>query len=85
VNLFLARIRLKGSPANQSILFGFDPTRDATVAARDEFYTELQQVSSFGNNYLITAEDFNTTVSSSDLTPAQVLGKFGLGHRCVNG
>ena len=36
----LARIRDQGSPENVSILSAYAPTRDATVTAKDEFYSE---------------------------------------------
>ncbi|KAK2711762.1 hypothetical protein QYM36_012773 [Artemia franciscana] len=83
----LARIRLKGNPANVSIISTYAPTRDATETTKDDFYGELQQSSSSiaARDYLIAAGDFNARVGPSDQTTRQILGKFGQGHRCENG
>ncbi|KAK2718625.1 hypothetical protein QYM36_005839 [Artemia franciscana] len=75
----LARIRLKGNPANVSIISTYAPTRDATETTKDDFYGELQQLSSSlaARDYLIVAGDFNARVGPSDQTTRQILGKFG--------
>ena len=87
VSCRLARIRLKGNPANVSIISTYAPTRDAADTTKDDFYGELQQLSSSvaARDYLIVAGDFNARVGPSDQTTRQVLGKFGQGHRCENG
>ncbi|KAK2711869.1 hypothetical protein QYM36_012857 [Artemia franciscana] len=87
VSCRLARIRLKGNPANVSIISTYAPTRDATETTKDDFYGELQQLSSSiaARDYLIVAGDFNARVGPSDQTTRQILGKFGQGHRCENG
>ncbi|KAK2701591.1 hypothetical protein QYM36_019768, partial [Artemia franciscana] len=87
VSCRLARIRLKGNPANVSIISTYAPTRDATETTKDDFYGELQQLSSSiaARDYLIVAGDFNARVGPSDQTIRQILGKCGQGHRCENG
>ncbi|KAK2706384.1 hypothetical protein QYM36_016430 [Artemia franciscana] len=87
VSCRLARIRLKGNPANVSIISTYAPIRDATETTKDDFYGELQQLSSSiaARDYLIVAGDFNARVGPSDQTTRQILGKFGQGHRCENG
>ncbi|KAK2713210.1 hypothetical protein QYM36_011789 [Artemia franciscana] len=61
--------------------------RDATEKTKDDFYGELQQLSSSiaARDYLIVAGDFNARVGPSDQTTRQILGKFGQGHICENG
>ena len=82
----LARIRLKGSPTDVSIFSTYASTRDATVTAKDEVYSDLQQLSTsvVVRHYMIITGDFNARVGLSD-TLTQVIGKFGLGHTCKNG
>ncbi|KAK2711921.1 hypothetical protein QYM36_012893 [Artemia franciscana] len=87
VSCRLARIRLKGNPANVSIISTYAPIRDATETIKDDFYGELQQLSSSiaARGYLIVAGDFNARVGPSDQTTRKILVKFGQGHRCENG
>ncbi|KAK2709325.1 hypothetical protein QYM36_013106 [Artemia franciscana] len=87
VSCRLARIRLKGNPANVSIISTYAPTREATEMTKDDFYGKLQQLSSSiaADDYLIVAGHFNARVGPSDQTSRQILGKFGQGHRCENG
>ncbi|KAK2717649.1 hypothetical protein QYM36_006428 [Artemia franciscana] len=76
----------KRKPCNVSIISTYAPTRDATETTKDDFYGELQQLSSsIARDYLIVAGDFNARVGPSDQTTRQILGKFGQGHRCENG
>ena len=81
----MARIRPKGSPANVSILSIYAPTCDATVTAKDEFYSELQQLSPSvaARNYLIIAGYFNAGVGLSDTYTSP--SKVRTVHRCENG
>ncbi|KAK2714155.1 hypothetical protein QYM36_008656 [Artemia franciscana] len=77
----LARIRLKGNPANVSIIFTYALTRDANETIEDVFFGKLQQLTSSiaAGNYLIVARDFNArgdghNLSLADLYYADDLG-----------
>ncbi|XP_065582752.1 craniofacial development protein 2-like [Artemia franciscana] len=83
----LAKIRSKGSQASKSVLSAYTPTRDALDETKNDFYTELQTVTSAiaARDYLIVAGDFNARVVPKDQTTSKVLGNFGLGQHCKNG
>ena len=80
VSCRLARIRLKGNPANVS-------PPPVALLKRPRMISTVQQLSSSiaARDYLIVAGDFNARVGPSDQTTRQILGKFGQGHRCENG
>ncbi|KAK2718306.1 hypothetical protein QYM36_005570 [Artemia franciscana] len=84
IKIGLARIRLKGNPANVSIIFTYALTRDANETIKDVFFGKLQQLTSSiaAGDYLIVAGDFNArgeaqighNLSLTDLYYADDLG-----------
>ncbi|XP_065557560.1 craniofacial development protein 2-like [Artemia franciscana] len=83
----LAKIRFKGSPASISLLSAYAPTRDALDETKNDFYTELQTVTSAiaTRDFLIVAGDFNARMRPKDQITSKVIGNFGLGQHCENG
>lgn len=83
----LARIRLKGSIFNITVIAVYAPTRDADDTTKNDFYEDLQnlvrQVPS--SDMLIVAGDWNARAGKSDGLSQGAVGKFGLGDRCTNG
>jgi len=63
----LARIRLKGTPVNVSIISNDVPTHDSVDTTNDDFYGGQQQLASSvtKRDYFIVVGDLNTTVGPS--------------------
>ncbi|KAK2726311.1 hypothetical protein QYM36_000678 [Artemia franciscana] len=82
----LAKIRLKGRPANIYLLSGYAPTRDALGETKNHFHTELKTVPSAiaAQDYLIVGGNFNARVGPMDQATCKVLCNFGLGQCCEN-
>ncbi|KAK2712736.1 hypothetical protein QYM36_011433 [Artemia franciscana] len=73
----LAKIRFKGSPASISLLSAYAPTRDALDETKNDFYTELQTVTSAiaTRDFLIVAGDFNARMRPKDQITSKVIGR----------
>ncbi|KAK2714738.1 hypothetical protein QYM36_009080 [Artemia franciscana] len=72
---------------NNSGLHAYAPTRDALDETKNDFYTELQTVTSAiaTRDFLIVAGDFNARKRPKDQITSKVIGNFGLGQHCENG
>ena len=83
----IMRARFAGSPFNLTVIAVYAPTTLAEEDEKDLFYDELQRVfSSIPNNdIVILAGDWNAQLGPGDINTRHIIGRYGLGERCVNG
>ena len=83
----IAKARLKGAITNISIVAVYAPTLDSEESLKDRFYRDLQVAvdSVPTGDILIVAGDWNARTGPADDTSGHILGRFGVGSRCVNG
>ncbi|XP_065577561.1 craniofacial development protein 2-like [Artemia franciscana] len=87
VNPRIARLRLKGRFPNISIITVYAPTRVATDADKDSFYSDLEITMQKcpKRDFLILAGDWNSRVGPTDPNIHHIVGPFTYGQRCSNG
>ena len=87
VNPRIARLRLKGRLSNISIIAVYAPTRAATDADKDSFYTDLEITMQKcpKRDFLILAGDWNSRVGPTYPNVRDIVGPFTYVQRCCNG
>ncbi|KAK2718150.1 hypothetical protein QYM36_005456 [Artemia franciscana] len=83
----LENSELKGILSNISIITVYAPTRVATDADKDSFYSNLEITMQKcpKRDFLILAGDWNSRVSPTDPNVRRIVGPFKYGMWCSNG